>query len=191
MAPEFFLSSAIGGAMQLLPTNMNSPQARAMILAICLQESRLEFRRQVGGPARGFAQFELGGGVTGVLNHPSTATHSKVICTALNIVATPQAVYTALELNDVLAASFARLLLWTLPTALAGKDNPEAAWKQYIAAWRPGAPHREQWNANFAHAWLTVESTIVADPKIDAIRIAAITFMQGLDKLRATISSLQ
>lgn len=50
-------------ALKLLPS-MDSVRARMMLLAIGLQESRFEHRRQLGnGPARGFWQFESGGGV--------------------------------------------------------------------------------------------------------------------------------
>ena len=44
-------------AAKLLP-GMDSAKARVMLLAIGLQESRFEHRRQIGGPARGFWQFE-------------------------------------------------------------------------------------------------------------------------------------
>lgn len=48
---------------------MDSAAARCQMLAIGLQESRLQHRRQNGGPARGFWQFEKGGGVKGILFH--------------------------------------------------------------------------------------------------------------------------
>ena len=63
MTPAQFLRFAIDPALSLLPPVMDTRAARAMIISICLQESRLQHRRQIGGPARGFAQFERGGGV--------------------------------------------------------------------------------------------------------------------------------
>ena len=54
--------------MALLPDRMDTPEARVMMLAIGLQESRFVHRRQIKGPARGFWQFEQGGGVIGVVS---------------------------------------------------------------------------------------------------------------------------
>ena len=48
-----------------LPDRMLSDEAVTMMLAIGYQESRFEHRRQIRGPARGFWQFEHGGGVVG------------------------------------------------------------------------------------------------------------------------------
>ena len=60
---------AIAPALRLLPARMNSPEAEVMLLAIGLQESRFEHRRQlVGspprptGPAKSFWQAELAAG---------------------------------------------------------------------------------------------------------------------------------
>jgi hypothetical protein len=138
----------------LLPENMDSPQARAMLLAIGLQESRFQHRRQVRGPARGFWQFESGGGVAGVLRHSASRDHAIRVCKLLPYPATTEAVYPALEHNDVLAAVFARLLLWTDAQALPREtDSAEAAWQYYIRNWRPGKPHRSTWDAFHAQSW--------------------------------------
>ena len=192
MTPEFFLESPLKGALKLLPAAMDSPAARAMVIAICLQESQLRFRRQVGGPARGYAQFEQGGGVRGVLAHPTSMTHAKVVCASLDLQPTVTAVYPALEQNDVLVAAFARLLLWTLPDALPTKDNPEVGWQQYIAAWRPGKPHRETWDAYYAQAWAMVEENAKQE-RIEAqaveVRLAAIQLINGLNALRGVVES--
>lgn len=152
-----FLRIAIQPAMTLLPPAMNTPNARAAILAICLQESRLVHRRQMHGPARSFAQFELAGGVAGVLTHPATRPHIIPILKELSYPPAASACYDAIEHNDVLACVFARLLLWTVPGALPGPEHPEEAWRQYLAGWRPGTPHRQSWNAFYAEAWRTVE----------------------------------
>lgn len=193
MTPEFFLAYPLKGAMSILPANMDAPGARAMVIAICLQESRLQFRRQVGGPARGFAQFEQGGGVTGVFNHPSTAALTKVVCASLDVSPTIASIYNALEQNDVLVAALARLLLWTLPGSLPAQDNPEAGWQQYVAAWRPGKPHRETWDANYLHAWNVVKDASTVDQAgVDALHIkeAAISLITSLDVLKSRIAGL-
>ena len=43
-----------------------------MLVTIAGQESAWTHRRQINGPARGFWQFERGGGVAGVIAHPAS-----------------------------------------------------------------------------------------------------------------------
>ncbi|XFB08402.1 hypothetical protein AAGT13_00040, partial [Azotobacter salinestris] len=87
-------------------------------LTIGLQESGLIHRRQIGGPARGWWQFEQGGGVAGVLRHPASAGYARGVCTARKVSPEPGIVWAELEHDDTLAAAFARLLLWTDPAPL-------------------------------------------------------------------------
>ncbi|HGM6772890.1 TPA: hypothetical protein ACKQAW_003487 [Stenotrophomonas maltophilia] len=130
----------------------DSPEARVMLLAISGQESGLAHRRQVKGPARGLWQFEQGGGVRGVLNHPSTRAAASLLCGARGVTATPAAVYAMLENDDILAAGFARLLLFTLPKRLPAIGNVSVAWAQYLDTWRPGKPHIDRWPRNYRAA---------------------------------------
>lgn len=155
MTPEFLLNHAISPALRLLPGRMNSQQAVAMMIAIALQESGLKHRRQIGGSARGYFQFEQGGGVRGVLMHPASGEHIKNVLVALDYAqdADAGACYAAIQHNDVLAAAFARLLLWTLPDPMPNRDSPGKGWTVYMKAWRPGKPHREPWNDHFETAW--------------------------------------
>lgn len=152
MTPDLLLTNAINPALRLLPPIMTTPQAKVIMLAIALQESRCIYRRQVKGPARGFWQFEQGGGVRGVLAHLSSLRHIKNVLEALDYPANTDAenCYVAIEHNDILAAVFARLLLWTLPSAIPTTAN--AAWDTYVNAWRPGKPHPETWPVFFAQA---------------------------------------
>lgn len=155
MTPELFRDRALVPALSLLPDKFDTPQARALVVGICLQESRLLYRRQLGnGPARSYAQFELGG-VRGVLTHTLSRPLIRSVLTALDYDPLSDALlcWTAIEHNDILAAVFARLLLFTLPEALPGKDAPDVGWKLYVKAWRPGAPRRETWDAFYAQAW--------------------------------------
>jgi len=142
--------TAIEPALDLLPSRMDSAEARVMLLAIGLQESRFLHRKQIKGPARGFWQFERGGGVVGVLNHASTAHHANLICQARGVEPMSTDVYMALEKDDVLAAAFARLLLWTDPYPI--PSEKDAAWALYERTWRPGRPHRSSWDAFFEQA---------------------------------------
>ena len=57
----------------------------------------------------------------------------------------PDAIYAALEYDDVLAAGVARLLLWTDPKALPPVGDVDAAWALYLRTWRPGKPKPDSW----------------------------------------------
>lgn len=154
--PDFIIRHIYPAAAALLPAPMDSPAAWRLLTAIGLQESRFTHRAQVRGPARGFWQFERDGGVRGVLEHPSTRTAAEGVCNVLAYPATASAVYAALEDNDVLAACFARLLLWTDPRMLPqdATQGPDG-WLQYLRTWRPGKPHAATWAPHYATAWAT------------------------------------
>jgi|SRR5690554_6265003 len=145
-------ASAIAPALELLPADMTSPEAEVMLLAIGLQESRFKARRQIRGPARGFWQFERGGGVLGVLRHRATSRHALHICDARGVQPVADQVYQRLERDDILSAAFARLLLWSDPHRLPAVGGVAAAWDLYIRTWRPGQPHRHTWDALYAQA---------------------------------------
>lgn len=152
MSPLENILPAINQALGLLPKHMGSPQARVMLLAIGLQESRFEHRRQlVGtpprpvGPATGFWQFERGGGVKGCMIHPASKDHLKALCITRGVVFEAMAIWKALQTDDVLAAGLARLLLWTDPHKLPAVNDVDGAWKLYLRTWRPGKPHVRTW----------------------------------------------
>ena len=147
---RYIVEAVYPAAALLLPPAMNTPAAWRMLTAIGLQESRFRHRAQVLGPARGFWQFETAG-VTGVLRHEASRDAARDVLTRLCYADTsPQKIHAALEHNDVLAACFARLLLWTdtrpLPTAAT------EGWAQYLATWRPGKPHPNTWALFFEAA---------------------------------------
>lgn len=138
----------------LLPAPMASRPAFALLTAIALQETKFVARRQYGpGPARGFWQFEMGG-TEGVLEHHASRAIAVGVCDVLGYPPDPRTVHLALEHNDVLAACFARLLLWTDPRMLPQTaDDAMTGWLQYLACWRPGKPHPDTWNRYFEAAW--------------------------------------
>jgi hypothetical protein len=144
--------TAIDPALTLLPARMDSARGRVQMVAIGLQESRLVHRQQIGGPARGLWQFEQGGGVAGVLRHAATAAHAVTLCAARGVQAVARDVYNQLEHDDVLAAGFARLLLWSDPGPLPAIGDSQGAWQLYLRTWRPGKPHRRTWDALYAEA---------------------------------------
>lgn len=137
----------INQAFELLGDKYNSPAAMRIMLAIAYQESGFEHREQIGGPAKGFWQFERFGGVAGVLHHRSTSAAAAKVCKVCKVPTMTAFVYPALAENDLLAACFARLLLWTLPGPI--PTTEEEAWQYYLSAWRPGKPHRNRWTDNW------------------------------------------
>jgi len=156
-AAHYILQHVYPVAFGLLPPQMDSRPARAMLTAIGLQESRFRHRRQMGhGPARGWWQFEMGG-VEGVLSHPASRPTAIDVCGQMGYdPADDRGVHLALEHNDVLAVCFARLLLWTDPRMLP-RDAGQGVdgWTQYLACWRPGKPHPQTWAGYYAAAWAT------------------------------------
>ena len=159
------LANIIEPALRLLPPMMTSDQAMAQMLAIQAQEDPNQVRRQIAGyredktviwgVAMGLWQFERAG-VAGVLRHRKTRDHALTICHRLGNAGTVASVYHQLQHDDVLAACFARLNLWWLKGPLPAKGDVEEGWRQYIAAWGPGAPKPKKWPGNFKRAWETV-----------------------------------
>ena len=142
----------------------NGKPAEAMLLAIGWQESRLTARDQIVagktpgqvGPATGFWQFEKGGGVAGVMQHHLTADIARTAVEAAGLQWDRDAIWRAFTKPeyDRLAATFARLLLFTdprpLPAAVAASEDD--AWAYYVRNWRPGKPHRATWGEAWRRA---------------------------------------
>lgn len=136
-----------------------SPEATRMLLAIAGQESSWTWRYQLtsqgpngerAGPARGWWQFERGGGVIGVMSHEATSARAHALCRACHVHWDSDDIWRALEGHDVLATGFARLLLWTIPKRLPSSETH--GWEQYVGTWRPGKPHPRVWPDNWAQA---------------------------------------
>lgn len=152
---------AVNKALYLLPHQMHTPEARVMLYAIGLQESRFEHRRQLIkkggqlvplGPAKGWFQFERGGGCTGVVTHQASRYWMHNVCQVRGVAFNATAIWNAIEHDDVLAAAAARLLLFTDPRKLPALGDEAGAWNLYIRTWRPGRPHRATWPALYAEA---------------------------------------
>jgi hypothetical protein len=163
MTPRLFVDLALAPGLSLLPPHMDTRAARAMLIAICLQESQLRHRRQGNdGPARGYPQFETGG-VHAVFNSARTDELAVTVCLALDVPPRIDAIHTAMEWCDPLAVCFARLLLWTLPQRLARQDEPDRAFLDYLKAWQPRDwkkglkfPRYKEWGSHYTVAWATV-----------------------------------
>lgn len=152
---------SIDKALTLLPRAMTSDEAVTLLYTIGLQESHFEHRRQIvngkpKGPAKGFWQFERGGGCKGVVNHAASRYWMHHVCQIRGVQFNATALWNAVEHDDVLAATAARLLLFTDPRKLPVLGDAQGAWNLYIRTWRPGKPHRHTWDAHYALALLTV-----------------------------------
>jgi len=156
---DSILRTAVNPALQLLPAKMDSDAARVMLLACGLQESEFKHVYQkvhgnpyAKGPARGYWQNERGG-IFCVMTNPATREHAQAVCRARSVPFDQVLIHARLEFDHVLAAGFARLLLWADPKPLPGVDaDHETAWQCYLRCWNPGKPRREAWDANHAAA---------------------------------------
>lgn len=133
----------IEAGLALLPVTMRTAHAKVLLYATSRQENPKRLPKQVGGPAVGDYQFESGGGVKGVLEHPSTAALAASVCKARGIAASRLTVYEALQHDAVLAAAFARLLYYTDPGRIPAVGDEQGAWDMYLRTWRPGAFKRQ------------------------------------------------
>lgn len=132
-----------------------SDQALVLELAIAGQESDWEDRLQHGGPARSFWQFEKSGAVAQLFGS-SVSSWLKATCAALDIPYDQSTVFEAMAWNDALAATMARLLLWTDPAPLPAVGDVNASWAYYQRNWRPGAPRPSDWPSNYQIAQAVV-----------------------------------
>jgi hypothetical protein len=158
MSPDVFLNKIIRPSWARIDEALNitpSFDAERMLLAIAGQESNMDHRYQISrgmsaGPARGWWQFERGGGVVGVMRHPASRDRAAAVCRELEVEFDDHPIWRALEGHDALATAFARLLLWTDPRHLPITER--AGWDYYIDNWRPGKPHPDAWPRHWAAA---------------------------------------
>lgn len=148
---------SIESAAALMPPKYDNGIAyKRLELAIAFQESDGVNRKQKGGgPARGLWQYEEGtvesrGGVAGLMLHPATRIDLLHLAESFGIPFEANAIWKALEFNDVLAAGLARLSLWVGPGKIPSTEK--AAWEYYESIWNPGRPRPEKWAKSWALA---------------------------------------
>jgi hypothetical protein len=157
-------------ALSLLPGKMDSPQARAQMMAIGLHESGFVARQQGGtkkkpgeGPAKSFWQFEKNGGVAECLTDPII---KPILLPILDLLGYPRwtaaDIHEAMEHNDTVAAVMTRLLLWKDPRTMAESNEPQKGYVIYLARWRPNPDaakrHAPEWPGHFKSAWEIVRA---------------------------------
>ena len=131
-------------------------EAVVMMLAIAGQESDWTDRRQNGGPARSWWQFEAAGGVAEVMDKCPAQLQNVALW--LDIPYQRSVLFEAMAWNDALAFAFARLLLWQDPAPLPAMGEEEVAWGYYLRNWRPGMPDRQRWSRVYPQAVAAVRS---------------------------------
>lgn len=162
MTPEVFFARIVEPTLQFMATSPGiaipaTDAARVMVMTIAGQESRWKERRQIGGPARSYWQFEFGGGVSELFQ--KTRRQLSIVCAAQDVTCDAITVFEAMAWNDTLACSMGRLLLWGDPAALPAVGDKEAGWKYYLRNWRPGAPHRESWDGLYDQSVAAIHHT--------------------------------
>lgn len=148
MNPDIFFERIVEPTLQSMAASASigiaaSDSARVLVMAIAGQESRWVARRQIGGPARSYWQFEKGGGVAGLFR--VVPRQLAAVCAACDVTFDAATVFEAMAWHDTLACAMARLLLWSDPAPLPAVGDKDAGWQYYLRNWRPGAPHPESW----------------------------------------------
>lgn len=190
MDTRSFLLDIADPALAWLATSAgtkSNDRARVLVLTIAGQESNWQHRRQIGGPARGFWQFELGGGVDDVFR--VTGPQLQKVCASLDIPFDPRVVFEAMAWNDRLAGAMARLLLYVDPRPLPDVGDVVAGWQYYLRNWRPGAPHPDVWPGLYAKA-LAAMGAPVQQPS-PAAPIPTDPILSRVDALEKRVSTLE
>ncbi|CAN5191428.1 hypothetical protein BH10PSE6_BH10PSE6_16850 [soil metagenome] len=155
MTPDIFFSRIVEPTLKWMDASPSisiplRPGAQVLVMTIAGQESRWKERRQIGGPARSYWQFEKGGGVAELFH--KTPRYLGTVCAACDVTYDPATVFEAMAWNDMLACAMARLLLWGDPAPLPAVGDKDAAWAYYRRNWRPGAPHPASWSGLYDQA---------------------------------------
>jgi len=148
MTPDTFFTRVVQPTLRWMADSPGlaipaTDSARVLLMAIAGQESRWAARRQIGGPARSYWQFELGGGVAGLFR--VAPGQLRAVCAACDVAFDAATVFEAMAWHDTLACAMARLLLWTDPAPLPAVGDKDMGWQYYLRCWRPGVPHPESW----------------------------------------------
>lgn len=163
------LKSDIEAGLSLLSAIRKTDAARLQVYATNRQENPTRSPRQLIkkdgklqplGPAAGDYQFELTGGIRGLLNFKSPRVQGQLAeaCKARNVPRNAEAIFDALQVDPIFAAALARLLFYTDAKALPAVGDEAGAWALYLRTWCPGAYDRQpeelraKWRKSYADA---------------------------------------
>lgn len=136
--PQTVLAKVIVPALALLPSQMDTPEARVPVLAFGAQESGYQTRKQDGGPAHGLWQCEQPI-MQLLLDNRAVEVPIRNLCSARAVAPVSSDMYLAVATDDVFAAGIARLILWCDLAPLPALGDAEGAFETYIRVWGPGA----------------------------------------------------
>lgn len=156
--PQTVLAKVIVPAFALLPAQMDTPQARVMLLAIGGQESGYRTRQQDNGPAHGLWQNERPIQQL-LIDNKASAAEVYALCKSRAVSPLAHDMYWALLTDDIFAADIARLILWCNAEPLPELGDCAGAWRYYDQTWRPGKPRPADWPDNYRAALAAVTGT--------------------------------
>ncbi len=125
---------------------LTSREAEVLLLAIAIQESSLQHRRQIRGPARSFWQIEPPTYKDTLLRYTPLLMFVNDLEIGVNTVNTAIDASYAMRYNDALACACARGILRLNPKPLPDVGDEDGAWDYYLESWRPGKPRPGSWH---------------------------------------------
>lgn len=141
------LAEVIVPGFTALPKEMDTPEARVLILATGGQETDYRTREQDGHPvggAQGLFQMQYNC-VVDIMNNRASGNFVWNLCGVLGITYGSHAIFDALLTNDELAACMTRLAYWCDPRPLPDVGDMMGAWGAYERVQRPGKPRYSKW----------------------------------------------
>lgn len=151
MTPAQFYSLVLLPSCAELPPAMNTPQSRLMLMAAAGQETGWANRTQVGGPARGFWQFDMTA-IVDLLGNSVTGSLVLAACALWDVPGDAPTIYEAIAWHDPLACHMARLLFLADPAPLPAVGDAAGAYACYTRNWRPGVERPAAWALVYAQA---------------------------------------
>lgn len=160
MTPELYLRLVIEPGLTWLGERYATPPAKLLLLAIAAQESRLQHRKQIVGPARSYWQIEPPTAALVVSKWPVAAARLAELGIEVGYLERTARnnqpldyCSRVLEFCDLAALVIARGILWLEPRPLPELGDEAGAWTYYAErCWRPGKPHPELWPASYRQA---------------------------------------
>lgn len=156
MTPKHALETIIVPTLAPLGAPFDTRDARLMLVAAGMQESRFEARDQgdpdVPGPARGLWQFEKIACRDFVERGHRRLQHAVRCRRAIGVLEPMRLWWLIGEPRfDPVACLLARDALFRhVAEPLPQPGDVDEAWRQYVAAWKPGQRDRERWTRSYA-----------------------------------------
>ena len=148
------LAEVIVPGFTALPSEMDTPEARLIVLATGGVETQFRTREQDGHPAggaNGLFQMQYNC-VLDVMHNKASGNLVWNLCGVLGVTYGSNAIFDALLTNDELAACMTRLAYWCDPRPLPQVGDMMGAWDTYERVQRPGKPSHSRWKQCYPQA---------------------------------------